>query len=81
MSLEQGNFIEQAKKILEDNGYCVSPLWSVGDVTTKYNCTDDEALEVLEKALKNSATMEHIWFAIDFHAEEIGLTKAENVIS
>jgi hypothetical protein len=67
--------IEKAKKILEENGYHVQNLWQVDDVLSKYNCTDDEAHEVLIDALQNEATMEQIWYAIDFHAEEIGLTK------
>tara|TARA_R100000781_G_C4062336_1_gene121474 strand:- start:630 stop:854 length:225 start_codon:yes stop_codon:yes gene_type:complete len=67
--------IEKAKKLLEENGYQVENLWQVKDVQSKYNCTDDEAHKVLINALQNNATMEQIWYAIDFHAEEIGLTK------
>lgn len=69
--------IEQAKQVLRDNGYYVDNLWSVQDVRDNYNCTDDEAQEVLDGALQNNATMEQIWYAIDYHAEEQGLTKVE----
>ena len=72
------NTIEQAKQVLKDNGYYVDNLWCVEDVLNNYNCTDDEAQEVLDGALQNHATMEQIWYAIDFHAEEIGLTKNNN---
>lgn len=72
------NTIEQAKQVLRDNGYYVDNLWSIEDVLNNYNCTDDEAQEVLDGALQNDATMEQIWYAIDFHAEEIGLTKNNN---
>jgi len=65
--------IEEAKKLLEANGYQVANLWCVADVQGKFKCTDKEALEILESALTNDATMEQIWFAIDFHAEECGL--------
>jgi hypothetical protein len=71
------NTIEQAKQVLRDNGYYVDNLWSVEDVVSNYNCTDDEAQEVLDGALQNDATMEQIWYAINYHAEEIGLTKIE----
>ena len=71
------NTIEQAKQVLRDNGYYVDNLWSVEDVVSNYNCTDDEAQEVLDGALQNDATMEQIWYAINFHAEEIGLTRVE----
>jgi len=72
------NTIEQAKQVLKDNGYYVGNLWSVDDVQANYNCTEEEAQEVLDGALNNDATMEQIWYAIDFHAEEIGLTKNNN---
>ena len=71
------NTIEQAKQVLRDNGYYVDNLWSVEDVVSNYNCTDDEAQEVQDGALQNNATMEQIWYAIDYHAEEQGLTKVE----
>jgi hypothetical protein len=67
------NTIEQAKQVLRDNGYYVDNLWSVEDVVSNYNCTDEEAQEVLDMALQNDATMEQIWYAINYHAEEIGL--------
>jgi hypothetical protein len=71
------NTIEQAKQVLRDNGYYVDNLWSVEDVVSNYNCTDEEAQEVLDGALQNNATMEQIWYAINYHAEEIGLTRVE----
>ena len=69
------NAIEQAKQVLRDNGYYVDNLWSIEDVLSNYSCTDDEAQEVLDMALQNDATMEQIWYAIRFHAEEIGLIR------
>ena len=69
--------VEQAKQVLKDNGYYVNSLWSVEDVQDNYDCTEEEAQDVLDKALNNDATMEQIWFAINFHAEEQGLTKKE----
>ena len=73
--------IENIKKLVEQmkdrielpiprEDYQTENLWCVEDVKSKFKCTDDEALEVLEQALTNDATMEQIWFAIDFHAEE-----------
>ena len=58
-------------KIRED--YQTENLWCIEDVKTKFKCDDDDALKVLESALTNDATMEQIWYAIEFHAEEMGL--------
>ena len=71
------NTIKQAKQVLRDNGYYVDNLWSIEDVVSNFNCTDDEAQEVLDLALNNDATREQIWYAINYHAEEIGLTRVE----
>jgi hypothetical protein len=56
--------VENARKVLKENGYFVENLWSINDVKFRYNCNDDQAQKVLDKALTNEATMEQIWFAI-----------------
>jgi|TARA_R110002096_G_scaffold99456_2_gene220322 hypothetical protein len=66
--IDEGN--NDLPKINES--YQIENLWSVSDMQD-WDCTDDEALEVLEQALTNDATMEQIWFAIDYHARYNGL--------
>ena len=58
-------------KVRDD--YQKENLWCVEDVKSIFDCTDYEALEVLEQALTNEATMEQIWYAIRFHGNENGL--------
>jgi len=65
----ENNKIQEAKKLLQDNGYQVANLWNIVDVQDRFNCTDEEALKVLESTLTNEATMEQIWFAINLEAE------------
>lgn len=69
--------IQEAKEFLKQNGYYTDNLWCVEDIKSKFECSDDEAQEVLNSALNNDATMEQIWFAIDFHGQEEGLKKIE----
>jgi len=69
--------IAEAKQVLKDNGFYTDNLWSVDDIKGKFNCTDAQAQKVLDGALNNEATMEQIWFAIDFHGEDDGLEKIE----
>jgi len=59
-------------KMRED--YQTENLWSVGDMEN-WDCNNEQALDVLHDALTNEATMEQIWFAIDFHAEDRGIKK------
>jgi hypothetical protein len=67
--------IQKAKDLLESKGYFTYNLWQTDDVTNRYECEEDDAQEVLERALTNGAVMESIWYAIDVHAKEIGLKR------
>jgi hypothetical protein len=58
--------IENAKQVLKSAGYFVDNLWHVSDVKENYECTDEQAQQVLSASLQNEATMEQIWFAIHF---------------
>jgi hypothetical protein len=71
--MENFKKIEQAKKLLAENGYYIGNLWSVTDVKENFKCTDEEAYEVLDCALQNDATKAQIWFSIDLHARELEL--------
>lgn len=69
--------IEKAKAFLKENGYQVDNLWHIDDVKSMFDCTDEEAQNVMYRALTNDATMEQIWLAIDIVGEAEGLTKVE----
>lgn len=69
--------VEEAKDLLKKNGYQTYNLWHIDDVKSDYECSDEEAHEVLVDALQNDATMEQIWFALRFHADEMGLERKE----
>jgi hypothetical protein len=56
--------IEQAKAILKQHGYFVDNLWSTQDVTDRYECTEEQAQDVLNTALTNEWVVEQIFYAI-----------------
>lgn len=62
--------IEQAKAILREAGYYTGNLWHINDVKEDYDVTDDEAYDVLSKALNNEGTFDQIWTAIKFYADD-----------
>lgn len=72
------NKIEQAKQTLKDAGYQVANLWHIDDVKWNYECTDDEAMEVLEDALVNPRIMEEIHYTIRLYAEDKELKSKDN---
>lgn len=67
------NEIKQAKETLKKNGYFVDNLWSVEDVQDIFNCSNEEAQDVLNIALTNEGTMHHIWTAIRISGEDKSL--------
>jgi hypothetical protein len=69
---------QQAKDTLEKMGYQVDNLWHIDDVKSRFECTDEEAMDVLIAALNNETTFEQIWYALEYEAEdEMGLTRIE----
>lgn len=53
--------IEEAKKVLKENGYYVDMLWHISDVYNKDGyVTKEGAYEVLDIALKNKGVIEDI---------------------
>ena len=70
--------IQKAKDILTKAGYYVGNLYQADDVRTYFDCTDDEALDVLDSALDNDGTAETIWIAIRDIGEMMGLKEIED---
>lgn len=64
--------VEQAKQVLKDNGYFVDNLWSVRDVQDMYECTEEQAQEVLDRALTNGHIVSEIFYSIQVASENLG---------
>jgi hypothetical protein len=69
--------IEQAKKVLRDNGYFVDNLWNVSDVQVVFECTDEEAQEVLYNSMTNDYINEQIQLSIDEFGSMDNLTRKD----
>lgn len=67
------NAIDDAKKLLKEHGYFVDNLWQVEDVIGNWECTEEQAQEVLYKALTSESTIEQIHIAVCFMAEDMNL--------
>jgi hypothetical protein len=67
--------IDEAKKILQNNGYFVANMWHISDVMEFYQCDEDTAQDVLYKALTNEYVMQSVWDAIDYVAEDLNLER------
>lgn len=70
--------IDKAKKTLEEAGYYIGNLYHVADVKSHFDCTDDQALQVLDSAMDNDGTAEQIWMAIRDIGNMMGLNEIED---
>ena len=56
--------VEQARQVLKEAGYAVANLWHIDDVKSRFECSDKDALALMNEVLENDATIEHINEAI-----------------
>jgi|AntRauMFilla1563_2_1112583.scaffolds.fasta_scaffold04143_9 hypothetical protein len=66
---------KEAKEVLTDLGICASNMWSIEDVTGHYDCSEEEAMDVLDDASQSESLMESMWFNIHYSAAELGLKR------
>lgn len=71
------NKTQEAIEHLKGLGYNTESLWHVWDVTERFNCTEQQAHEVLNKALANQWLTEQTHFIIGKTAEAMGLGEKE----
>jgi len=50
----------EAKQLLRNEGYFVDNLWHVRDVQNNFECTDEQAQDVLYWSLTSPTTIEYI---------------------
>lgn len=65
---------EQAIKKLEELGYIRESFFNVRDVTARYECTDDEAMQVLENVFNDVSGINE---RIDIEAGLLGISEKE----
>ncbi len=64
---------EDLRQELELRGTYTENLWHVDDVMKKYDCTSEEALNVLDSVMQSEWLMESIFEMIDEQAEAKGI--------
>lgn len=52
--------VEEAKQTLTNDGYYIGSLWHLEDVKSKFECTDDEAFDILSQCVDNEWIIEQI---------------------
>jgi hypothetical protein len=52
--------IAEAKQVLRNEGYFVDNLWHVSDIQNNFECTDDQAQDILYWSLTSPTTIEYI---------------------
>jgi len=70
--------ISQAKELLRESGYYIYSMYHIEDVQSHYECTDSEAMDILDQALDNDGTANQVWESIRYFAEDMGLKEKED---
>jgi hypothetical protein len=71
------NEIEKAIETLTIEGYYVEKPWHIEDVQQNYDCTDEEAMEVLDKTFSNEYVNQQIFDSISIIANSMNLKHKE----
>lgn len=58
--------------------YATKCLWHASDVRTFYNCSEEEAVSILNDALSRDSVCDEVYKAIENIADEIKLTRIGN---
>ena len=69
------NETEKALNLLSEEGYYVKNLWQADDVMLRWECTEEQALEILDKTFHNEYVNETIFDIISINASELNLKK------
>lgn len=67
--------VEEARQVLKDAGFQVANLWSLPDVMDNYECSEEEAMNLLEETLTNAHVIESIWASMDIIADINGIKR------
>lgn len=69
--------IENAKQVLRENGYFVDNLWQTCDVKNSYECTEQEAYNVLYEVFDTDNVQQEISEMIWHIAETMNLKQID----
>jgi len=67
--------ISNAIDLLRKEGYFVDALWHTDDIQLTYDCSDEDATSLLDKAFTSDSLYDTIWDEIDFYANDMELVK------
>ena len=66
---------EQLRNELVNRGFQTANLWHIDDVLQNYECCDEDAMDVIRRALNNECLMEVIFQFIDEVCSQEGINK------
>ena len=64
--------VNEAKEFLKSKGYYVDNLWQIDDAKSVFQCTNEQAYEIMDKVMNNERIMNEIWETITIIGEDFG---------
>ena len=60
----ENTIVKDSRVALKEEGYYTDNLWHINDVTNLYNCTDEQAMNILNRVMQSEAVIEYIFDSI-----------------
>ena len=73
--MEEEDKVTEALDFLESQGFYIQNLWHIQDVQRKFDCSEEEAMEVLNDAVSGEWIIEQINERIEYYGAREGLTE------
>lgn len=73
--MEEEDKVTEARNFLESQGFYIQNLWHIQDVQRKFECSEEEAMEILNDAVSGEWIIEQINERIEYYGEREGLTE------
>jgi hypothetical protein len=77
-TLSEARAINNAKEVLRKAGYYMDNLWHLDDVQMLYKCNDEQAMAILEDAVGHEESVEQVFHAIKYKAQELNLKPTDD---
>jgi len=77
-SASEAKAINDAKEVLRQAGFYMDNLWHLDDVQMLYRCNDEQAMAILEDAVGHEESVEQVFHAIKYKAQELNLKPTDD---
>jgi len=69
----ENTIVENSRAALKEEGYYTDNLWHINDVKSRFKCTDQQAMDILDKVLQSEYVISTIFELIHNTASDMDI--------